>query len=453
MIIRFIVKNLFSFKEYTEFNLLPGRFKRLEHHVYSGDVIELLKLNAIYGANGSGKSNLIRSMSLLQDFVVTGEMPLEFITETFRFDRDSGNSDVYLGIEFIAEGTPYYYGLLINQGIVIEEELQISGLGKKEDIILFIRRDTVEPGEIYLQFSEGINDDREAALFPSFLKNEVLERNRPVLFYMKNRHNEVFAPFKKAVGWFENTMQAILPTSRPNRLALRFQENKAFHDFSIDIMRSFNTGIWDIQVETIPIEEFFGQDDRKQADRIIANLKAKPDKPISVRNNREEVVLLMENGKAVAKIITLTHQVEGGTAKFQLSEESDGTRRLMDFLPVFYSVVVEHKTYILDEIERSIHPVLIKELIKKFSHDGNTKGQLIFTTHESNLLDQEIFRPDEIWFAEKNSEGATQLHALSDFREHHTIDIRKGYLNGRYGAIPFLGNLQDLNWEQYAETY
>lgn len=76
-------------------------------------------------------------------------------------------------------------------------------------------------------------------------------------------------------------------------------------------------------------------------------------------------------------------------------------------------------------------------------------GQLIFTTHESNLLDQELFRQDEIWFAEKNQDGATDLYSLSDFKEHKTIDIRKGYLTGRYGSIPFLGNLKDLNWHEY----
>ena len=77
------------------------------------------------------------------------------------------------------------------------------------------------------------------------------------------------------------------------------------------------------------------------------------------------------------------------------------------------------------------------------------KSQIIFTTHESNLLDLEIFRQDEIWFAEKKQTGSTDLYALSDFKEHNTIDIRKGYLNGRYGSIPFLANLQDLNWHKY----
>jgi hypothetical protein len=117
---------------------------------------------------------------------------------------------------------------------------------------------------------------------------------------------------------------------------------------------------------------------------------------------------------------------------------------------LFQGVVDKPKVYIVDELERSMHPTLAKELVTKFSHDKETKGQLIFTTHESNLLDQSIFRQDEVWFAEKSPDGSTDLYSLSDFKEHHTIDIRKGYLNGRYGAVPFLANLHDLNWHAYA---
>ena len=96
-----------------------------------------------------------------------------------------------------------------------------------------------------------------------------------------------------------------------------------------------------------------------------------------------------------------------------------------------------------------VHVNLLKELIAKFSRDNNTKGQLIFTTHESNLLDQDILRQDEIWFAEKNATGETGFYPLSDYDIRSDLDIRKGYLNGRFGAIPFLANLHDLNWDKY----
>ena len=120
--------------------------------------------------------------------------------------------------------------------------------------------------------------------------------------------------------------------------------------------------------------------------------------------------------------------------------------RLLDFIPAFKDLINTDKVFIIDEIERSVHPLLIKELVRKYSEDANTRGKLIFTTHESNLLDQDIFRQVEIWFAEKTPSGSTELYSLSDFKEHNTIDIRKGYLNGRHGSIPFLGKLIDLNW-------
>ena len=109
-------------------------------------------------------------------------------------------------------------------------------------------------------------------------------------------------------------------------------------------------------------------------------------------------------------------------------------------------MLTNERVYIIDEIERSMHPILIKELIQKISGMQNVRGQLIFTTHESNMLDQSIFRPDEIWFAEKDSLLSTKLYSLSDFNVHATANVENGYLNGRYGAIPFLSNLKDLHW-------
>ena len=126
--------------------------------------------------------------------------------------------------------------------------------------------------------------------------------------------------------------------------------------------------------------------------------------------------------------------------------ESDGTRRIIEYMPILYTLNQQDTVYVVDEIERSIHPILIKGIIRKLSDSNNIKGQLLFTTHESALLDQNIFRPDEIWFAQKDMEQATQLYPLSDFNIHKTASIENGYLNGRYGGIPFLSNLKDLNW-------
>lgn len=451
MLIRLIIKNLFSFKEPTEFNMLPGRFNRMNYHVYKTGNIELLKLNAMYGANGAGKSNLIKSLALLSEFVRTGNLPIEFLVETFKFDKDSRKKDVYLGVEFIKDEIPYYYGITINQGIITEEELLISGIGKKEDLSLFIRTDKAGEKDLQLNFSKEVMNDNEASIFPLFLKNEILERNKPVLFHMASRKNKVFDPYIKALEWFTTDLVPIMPSSRPSGLSLQLEQDKAFYNFASEVMQSFNTGIKSIKVDNIPIEDFFGEEDKQQAERITAELKANPNKIRPFISEHEEIIFVLIGDRAYAKRLYFLHDTDDGVEKFTAAEESDGTNRLLDYLPAFYTAIKTKRIYLIDEIERSVHPLLIKELIKKFSHDESTKGQLIFSTHESNLLDQDIFRPDEIWFAEKNK-GATEVYALSEFKEHHTIDIRKGYLNGRYGGIPFLGNLKDLNWDKYAET-
>lgn len=452
MLVRVLLKNLFSFYELTEFNMLPGRFGRLHDHVYKAGDIEVMKLNAIYGANGAGKSNLLKAIELLQLFLNEGIMPIEFITETFKFDKESKKKDVYIGVEFIKNNISYYYDVTINQGIVVEEELMVNGHSGKEDNVLFSRKDEWQQKNLSLTFAQEIENDKDASLFPSFLKNEMLERNQLVLPYMKNRQNKVFEPFKNALEWFTDNLVLIMPSRRPVGLAMYLENDDSFLEFANEIMSSFNTGISNIDIETIPIEDFFGEDDKHEGERMAAQLRAKPELPIFLRSDHEEIVFVLKDNKAVAKKIVFSHCEDNGEAKFEYAEESDGTRRLMDFLPFLYKVLTTENSYFIDEIERSIHPLLIKELLAKFSFNKGTKGQLIFSTHESNLLDQDIFRPDEIWFVEKNKIGATEMYALSEFKEHHTKDIRRGYLQGRYGAIPFMGNLTDLNWNKYAKA-
>ena len=197
------------------------------------------------------------------------------------------------------------------------------------------------------------------------------------------------------------------------------------------------------------LEEFFGEDENSE--EIIKQLKNKPRSFLGfVNKHGEEIMAVNDNNELLIKRLILYHQGKEGLVDFHLSNESDGTNRLLDYIPAFQEVISKNKVFVIDEVERSIHPLLIKELLSKLSSDKNTLGQLILTTHESNLLDQNIFRQDEIWFVEKDPFGSSDMYPLSEFREHHTKDIRKGHLNGRYGAIPFLGNLKDLNWTDYA---
>ena len=125
----------------------------------------------------------------------------------------------------------------------------------------------------------------------------------------------------------------------------------------------------------------------------------------------------------------------------ELTEESDGTRRLLNLIPALHNPCV----YFIDEIDRSLHPILVKEFLGFFLKScGGVSRQIIVTTHESNLLDQDLLRRDEIWFAEKDQTAATRLYSLLDFKVRNDRDIRKGYLQGRFGAVPYLGSLEHL---------
>lgn len=446
MLVRFVLENMFSFGKRKEFSTIPnGRLKTLSSHIYNIDGFEVLKLSSIYGANGAGKSNLIKALDYLKKLVTLEDMPLAYKNSRFKFADDKKQ---ILVIEFIQNKTGFLYGLEIDDSKIVTEELYISGLGKKEDILLFERK--TEQGKTHIKFAEEFEKDEKSHLIKEVLIEEFVRIDQPIIKLLANRENEHLREIRNAYAWFEETLQIITPGSKPLALAHRIEKDKSFKEFAEDLMATFNVGIKSLKAEKTNIYDFFGQDNTNEIDDLIARIEKTKHKIIGLRTRSgEEIIVSKEGDDYIVKTLELAHEANNIIKTFSLEEESDGTIRLLDFAPAFKNILFDDKVIFVDEIERSIHPLLIKELIRKFSEQEGTKGQLIFTTHESNLLDQSIFRQDEIWFSEKDIEGATDIYSLSDFKEHKTIDIRKGYLNGRYGSIPFLGNLKDLNWVNY----
>ena len=451
MLVRFVVENIFSFGERKEFNSIPNnRLKTLCHHKYNINGFNVLKMSSIYGANGSGKSNLVNSMKAFQNLILNEKIPFRIKDVQFKFNSNSENRKQIFAIEFIQENTAFYYGIELLDNSIATEELYLSGLGKKPDKLIFERK-TNKNKITAVQFLEDFENDERSQLLKSILLEEFVKHDEPILKLISKRDNKFLGNVKKAFRWFDDTLQIITPDSRPRGLAFRIDNDKVFKKYAEDIMCAFNIGITSLTPEKKDIKEFFGEEDPSELQEIIKKVDDSKNGVVGLRiNNGNEIMLVKENDKIVVLNLKIGHTGKGKrSALFELEEESDGTIRLLDFIPAFQDLTTKHRVFIIDEIERSIHPLLIKELVNKFSLDEKTKGQLIFTTHESNLLDQEIFRQDEIWFAEKDKTGTTDLYSLSDFKEHKTIDIRKGYLNGRYGSIPFLANLKDLNWHNY----
>lgn len=446
MLIRFAIDNMFSFGELKEFTTIPNhRLKTLNHHKYNLGGIEVLKLSSIYGANGAGKSNLVQSLYLFQKMITKKEIPFKLKDTQFKF---SDRKEQTFAVEFVQDETPLYYAVVLSENIVLTEELYISGLGQEKDQLIFERK-TID-NETKLTFLSDFERDEKSQVLKAVLLEDFIKPNEPILKLLSNRDNKFLKDVKKAYEWFSDTLEIITPGSKPRALAHKIDTDSDFKKYAEDLMASFNIGIKSLATEKKTIQEFFGRDNENELDGLIKRLEKSPKKMLGWRSRRgDEIIIVKENGEIWVKTLVIEHSSSSKSAFFDLNEESDGTVRLLDFVPAFKNVISSRKVYVVDEIERSIHPLLIKELIKKFSIDNKTQGQLIFTTHESNLLDQEIFRQDEIWFAEKDLNGSTDLYSLNDFREHKTIDIQKGYLNGRYGSVPFLGNLENLNWQEY----
>ena len=224
--------------------------------------------------------------------------------------------------------------------------------------------------------------------------------------------------------------------------------DKEFEIFVNSTIKEMNTGISELRVKT----EILDEETLSMSSLLymVVN-KAKEyqgiPQPFYDQYMGETAVVIYEDGKILLKKLVAIHvDVNNNLIEMPIYKESDGTRRIIEYMPLLYSIYRDDAVYVVDEMERSIHPILIKEIIRKLSQSEKLRGQLIFTTHESALLDQEVFRPDEIWFAQKDNEQATKLYPLSDFNIHNTANIENGYLNGRYGGVPFLSNLKDLNW-------
>jgi hypothetical protein len=303
-----------------------------------------------------------------------------------------------------------------------------------------------------IQFSKEYQKRSDSKAFAQFYTKK-LKSNELLLKLVNDVEDEGQESVRIAYNWFEKELIVVEPDTRFLTLHALIESDPKFKSYLDDLVKAFHVGINGVTADRQLASDFFGKDNMREYERLIQTIVGKPNKQmILATSDGDQIRFFEEQGEHFVGQIKLRHQDDQEHEReFYPREESDGTRRLLDLSPVFYPSEASTRVYVIDEIERSIHPLMIKELIRKFSQAADTPVQIIFTTHESNLLDQEIFRQDEIWFAEKNPDGCTDMYSLSDFKEHNTIDIQKGYLTGRYGSIPFLGNLRDLNWGRNAD--
>ena len=449
MLIRFIVENIFSFDDRKEFQMFPVKtLKTLKNHIYDIKDLNLLKMASIYGANGSGKSNLLKSIYILQKLVENKKNANDAKDAIFKFHSPNNRKQV-LAVEFFEGSNAFYYGLELEDGIVVTEELFLSGLGKTEDTLVYERK-TDKNKNTTIKFMEEFENSEKNRMLKELIIAEFVKPEETIIKILSNRENEFFDVVKNAYRWFSESLLILFPESKFSLTDFFAESSPELISELETIIVELNVGIKSITTNKIELMDYLGKNDEKLADQIKKRVDKSEKKYIPINDKNKEgstcAVIKQNEDYFVIKPVFKHVGKNGKEAIFDLSEESDGTIRVIDLIPVFKIIAENHCTIFIDEIERSLHPNLIKELINGFSLTESTKGQLIFTTHESNLLDQEIFRQDEIWFTEKDQNASTDIYSLSNFKVHKTKDIRKGYLCGRYGSIPFLSNIKDLGW-------
>ena len=441
MLLRLIAENLTSFKEAVEFNTFPSsKSHSHENHKITCGHATALRMSAIYGANGAGKSNLLQALNLLQTLVKTETLrKIDFYDDpTFKLDSQCSGKPSGLAVEFYYNNNVFYYHVEFTLEEIVLEELLLSK--KSKDIPLFTRKRTdisIDSNYIGKGISEQFQDALKRLVRPDML----------LLSFLGKYYSSESPLVVDAYQWFMKNLQLVLPDMFHGFVPHMIDTDSEFSELVNRTLPELKTGIDKLIVK----KELIAEEEVKSGKlmQLVKQAKDHPGEPQTTRNRfTDDVVnVIFEDGNVYLKTLVAVHRnLYGSEVEMSLHDESDGTRRLIEYMPLLYAIIQKDMVYVVDEIERSIHPIMIKDIVRKLSESTTAKGQLIFTTHESGLLDQNIFRPDEIWFAQKDAEQATQLYPLSDFNIHKTANIENGYLNGRYGGIPFLSNLKDLHW-------
>lgn len=421
MLIEFKVTNFRSIRETQTLSMVAGnasKDKELESNIFDSGIASLPKLvrsAVIYGPNASGKSNLIAALAFMEGMVresardaQVGE-PIEI--SPFKLDAASRNEDTEFEIHFIAEEVRYQYGFSLNTKRITSEWLYAYPHGS--------------PQKWFERQYDSKNNKYEYKYSPLFEKKKLREErdkytieNNLYLSVAVQKNSQQLLP---VFTWFQKKLQYILSMSplREGRTSNLCQNE----DGKLKVMAFMNAAgiaVRDLSV----VKKIFTPDDL----------------PVDLPEEFRERFLKDLQGAVKFETKFLYQASDGALIGFDLDDESDGTQALFAFAARWLELLENDEVLFVDEIDASLHPLLVHHLVKLLNCNSS-KAQLVFTTHDTTLLSQRIMRRDQVWFVEKDKAQSTQLYSLADFSPRKNEAIEKGYLNGRYGATPFLSKL------------
>lgn len=442
MILRATFENIYSFNEETSVSFVAGKGSVHPAHVSRAqkrDDISALKFGVVYGANASGKSNVIKAVALLQQIAV-GRFPIGDF-EPFKLVK-AIKSVSKIEIEFKTSGRYFAYGIEFSTNGIKEEWLY--EINSRSDKKIFTRTTSSEGN----QFEFGsISGDDDTARFVRFL-GEGTPVKKSFLSEYIDRNGKGLCPVKAAYNWFASGLRIIFPNTRFRGISFNAEQDEKFHEATRRLLQYFNTGIVDIRRFPVNSKEETNLPDRL-LDRIISS--ATPGKTALVaapESNECFFFDFKDDGTySISKQKAVHRNDEDKEVVFEMDEESDGSIRLLDFIPMLIDLGQNEVDYMIDELDRSMHPLLSQKIIECYLHElGNDRDtQLVISTHECNLLNLDLIRSDEVWFVEKDKNGASRLVSLAEYKPRE--NVQKGYLQGRYSAIPFFAPIETLNWQ------
>ena len=434
MLLRVIIKNFLSFNGLEQFDLFPNH-KRVthSHHIYQRNPNpDVLKMSVIYGANGAGKSNLIKAVSFAKRFVSSDTFLNAESIKNWKFclKPQKAGEPLFLAIEYETEERDVFlYSVEVNDNGIQKEVLKTSGTNNPgTEIFMRTAREVTLRGDITKEMRDIIN-------------KWVIEHPFASLFTINSNVQLLNdAAVTSSQKWFAEKLKVVGLNSFHPDIITRLKQHPKQLRFATDMFAEIGLGLNGIEVKTESFDKWLAAN--PQEDKILPRAEKMPDDVVlsKIVDNRNVSAISLEKGiRKVSELVFKQAGVEGYSADMNIMSQSDGTVRLLILAPYLYSAVHDGATIVVDELDNSIHPHLVRELVRYFA-DKDTNGQLIFSTHETCILDQAFLRPDEVWFVEK-SNGESHPYSLNDFKIHNTISIENGYMAGRFGAIPFIGTL------------
>lgn len=452
MIVSFSTSNFRSIREEITLSLVASnRLSNSElshdnHAVPIPDSDEkVLRTAVIYGANGAGKSNIFRALEYFSQLILTTRSKNSSIfRQPFKFGSATGQTSTF-DLRFIAGKYLYRQFCRIDDTRIVEEYLVRERRGRETMLYERITRPT---GEVAIKISKKLskNDKLEALAKIGGPQNQTFMAT--ILATLED--DAIDSELRDVIAWHQRSLNLIAPDGPIVPVGHLLNTRDKFADFAGEFLKSASTGVDHLKVQKKNLTE----DELRNMlpERVFTGVMdtlAKPNHTSFVlqADDGEEFAIEKDETNHFYKLsVQAAHRCRSGdVVSLDMSEESDGTRRLLNLLPALDGINKDGGVYFIDEIDRSLHPILIRNFLKFFLESGSkSRHQIIVTTHESTLLDLDLFRRDEIWFTEKDPELSTHLYSLTEFQVRKDIQLRKHYLLGRFGAIPFPGGFDHL---------